>query len=162
MMRNGASGTIDQLAINAMTSFGDPAGYVRLLRREPRFWLPDDTCIMSIRGHVGAGSGDPDAHVQFSRDSMSVRRTFVPENVLKAAVGRPVSELYEHEHLSPDMLVRDATCEYEEGEFTLVVSFSQNTHLFCFETGRIWGAAQDAAIADTSGRPSTSSALETA
>lgn len=162
MMRNGASGMIDQLAVNVMTSFGDTAGYIRLLRRKPRFWLPDETCIMAIRGHVGAGTGDPQAHVQFSHDTISVRRTFMPKTLLNAAVGRPVSELYEHEFLSSDMLVQEANCEYEDGEFTLVVRFTQKTHLFCFETGRIWAVAEDPTSDDVAGRPVTSPAMDAA
>ena len=56
-MEAGASGTIDQLAINAMAHAGPIEDHILRLREEPRFWLPDDTCISVTRGHVTAGSG---------------------------------------------------------------------------------------------------------
>lgn len=62
----------------------------------------------------------------------------MPESVLVAAIGKPVSQLFEHPYLTPDMIVEDASCSQEDGESTLWVRFRQRTHLFCSVSGRQW------------------------
>lgn len=138
MMEHGASGIIDQLAVNAFYSSGRIDVGVRRLRKETRFWLADETCIAIQKGHARAATGDPHADVQWMESEVSVRRTFMPESVLVAAIGKPVSQLFEHPYLTPDMIVEDASCSQEDGESTLWVRFRQRTHLFCSVSGRHW------------------------
>lgn len=138
MMEHGASGIIDQLAVNALYSSGRIDVGVRRLRRETRFWLADETCIAIREGHARAATGDPHADVQWMESEVSVRRTFMAESVLVAAIGKPLSQLFEHPYLTPDMIVEDASCSQEDGESTLWVRFRQRTHLFCSASGRQW------------------------
>lgn len=139
MMAEGADGMVDQLVINAMAHHGDVAAHLRLLGKHAIYWLADATCIAARNGHVTAGTGDPNADVQWMENGVSVRRTSIPETQLMAAVGRPVQTLMEHPFLSPDMIIEHASCEDDdEGESMLSITFSQRTHWFCMSSGRFW------------------------
>lgn len=138
MMSHGASGTIDQLAINAMKHAGRMLEDLQVLRREGRFWLQDETYVSLRRGHISAVSSDDDAHVRWTENGMAVRSTFVSGPLLAAAVGKPVSELYNHSYLTPDMIVEIASCTLDQGEFELRIRFRQSKQMFCMVTGRMW------------------------
>lgn len=138
MMAEGADGMVDQLAINAMARHGDVAAHLRLLGKHAIYWLADATCIAARNGRVTAGTGDPRGDVQWMENSVSVRRTFIPETTLMAAVGHPVQSLMEHPFLSPDMIIEHASCDDDEGEPVLSITFSQRTHWFCMSSGRFW------------------------
>jgi hypothetical protein len=138
MMHEGATGIIDQLALNAINNFGCVAAHLQRLRGEPRFWLPDGTCIALQRGRVVATSGEPHQDVLWSENSLSFRRTSMPESAMITAVGKPVDFIFEHPYVSPDMIIEAASCDFEDHEYTLSIQFSQQSHWFCSASGRIW------------------------
>ena len=134
----GASGTVSRLALNAMNHFGDVAKMLRRFDGEWRFWLPDDTAITMGHGHVSAGSGDPNARIDWWDTHLNVSSLHVPATVLTAAIGRPVSALVEHPFLTDDLIVTEAVCTVEEGMPMVTIHFSNPTLLFCAKTGRWW------------------------
>jgi hypothetical protein len=137
-MSLGASGSIDQLALNALTIHGGLQNHLDLLTKEWRFWLADETAIVTEEGHVHAGSGNPDLQVQWLCDRMNIRSTFMPAERLNAAVGHPVSDLYRHPLLSAEMVVVEAECIFEDGLPILSIKYTQNPKLFCSGSGRVW------------------------
>lgn len=156
VMEEGADAVIDQLAINAMARFVQLDQDVRQLRTDTVFWLPDDACISITNGHVQLSTADDEARIQWLDDTVAVRRLFIPGIELIAAIGRPVSDIFEHEYLSSDMIVEEAECDQEDGQFTLHIRFSQPTRPCCLVSGRIWNRddASDQSVRETATMPS--------
>lgn len=135
--RLGASGTIERVAFNALSMFGDVAGSLRALAQHRRYHLPDNSSIVMIDGHVSLVSGI-DRPVQWCGDWLHISGAFVPEHRLARMVGRPVSELSEQDFLSPDMLIVEANCEVTDGIWSLNIRYSSDRRLFCLSSGRVW------------------------
>lgn len=138
----GATGTIDQVAINALAHFGELGHGIRRLATEWRYWLPDDTAIIMINGHAHAGIGGLDGHVQWNGAYVSVGSTFIPADQLRQAIGRPLSELLEHDFLSDDIIVLEATCSITDGQPALTIKVDMPQRLFCSVSGRVWDDVQ--------------------
>lgn len=140
----GATGSIDQLALNAIARFGDIPSVLTRFSSEWRFWLPDDTAIIMRDGHVTACSGGSDEdRIQWSSDGVTVASLFIAQAELDAAVGEPVSTLLEHDLLSSDMAVTEARSLTDHGQLIVSIKFAQPRRLFCAITGRIWGDADE-------------------
>lgn len=138
LMKMGASGTIDRLALNALASAGDVSDGLRRLAREWRFWLEDDTAIVTMGGHVRAGNGDPDARVQWTGNCMSVAGLVLTSAELSDAVGKPASSLFPHPFFSPDMTVIEARTAFDQGMPRLQIEFVNRKLAFCSVSGRAW------------------------
>lgn len=147
----GATGTIDRLALNAIRHFGNVDATLLRLATESRFWLPDDTAILNCNGHVVAGSGRANPPVIWNGDTMQVMSAYVPLRTLKNAVGRPVMEFVEHDFLTPDILVANASCSIRVGKPSLEIGLVMPRLAFCAVSGRIWELD---ATQVTSARPS--------
>ena len=139
MSERGATGSIDQLALNAIARFGDVASVLTRFSSEWRFWLPDDTAIIMRDGHVTAGSGGGADRIEWSRSGVTIAPLFVPQKQLDAAIGQPVSMLLEHDFLTPDIIVRQARSITDNGQLIVSIDFTQPRRLFCAITGRVWG-----------------------
>lgn len=135
---NGASGTVDQLALNAIAHFGDVAETLRRFGREWRFWLPDSTCLLMRDGDVTAGNGKADPDLHLGARSVTVVGKRLPETVLVAATGRPVTEIVTHPFLSDDMTVIEALSEDEDGLPSVTFRLAVRRWFFCSATGRRW------------------------
>lgn len=143
----GATGDISQLALNAIGEFGDTAAALRRFQSEWRFWLPDDTAIVMTNGEVNAGNGssDLDAAVQWQRNGVSIAEHLVPDRDLAVAVGRPVTDLIEHDYLSSDMKVLKTSWTANDlGRRWLFVELAMPRRLFCSVSGRVWDPAETA------------------
>lgn len=134
----GADGAIDQLALNALAIHGGLEQHLDRLLVDDCIVLPDDTCIVTVNGHVHGARVELNSPIQWSCGQMNVRSEPMTEERLKAAIGLPVSALYPHPLLSPDMIVIDAKCMVKDGIQLLSVKYSQTKKLFCFASGRVW------------------------
>lgn len=132
----GASGYIDQLALNALPASADAGDVLRRFAGETVVCLPDLTALLMRDGHVIASSGD-DA-VDFTSDEMVVEGLYLPRPHLDAAVGRPASELRQHPHLSDDITVLKAVQSFEDGAPRVTATIQIPRLLFCSVSGRVW------------------------
>lgn len=134
----GASGTIDQLALNAIAHFDDLAANVRQFASEWRFWLPDESVLILSDGHATLGTGANDARITWWRDTVIVTSLTASQEQLEAAVGQPVSTLLDHDYLTPDIVVTEARWVVEDDREFVLIAFDQPRRLFCSTTGRVW------------------------
>ena len=144
----GATGTIDQLALNVLAHFGDLTEGVRRLANEQRFWFPDQTAIITLNGHVFAGNAAINNHLHLNGDDIVVHSTYVAADQLRQAVGRPASLLIDCEFLSDDITVVDAACAIADGLPVLTIKTNNPTRLFCSVSGRVWDDVEDISARD--------------
>ncbi|TCP96330.1 hypothetical protein C8J46_10925 [Sphingomonas sp. PP-F2F-A104-K0414] len=138
LMLLGASGTVNQLALNAMAYCTDEASALRRFATEDGFRLPDETHILMRYGEVRAASSPTNQLVEFSEDRFTIFSLYVPAARLKEAVGKPVTELVNHAFLTDDMIVTAATSHYDDGLPFVSVRLDVPVWLFCSVTGRKW------------------------
>lgn len=133
----GASGTIDQLALNAIAHFGNVASTLRRFATERLFWLSDSTALLARDGAVTAGNGtaNPAMHIGWRR--ITVDGSQIPESILVASIGRPITDLVDHYLLSPDMIVSDARSS-NDGQGSVTFDLVLRDWLFCSVSGRAW------------------------
>ncbi len=135
----GANGAISRIALNAIEYFGDVEATLRRFANEWRFWLADDTALVMTNGKVRAGNGADNATVQWSSNSVTFFRTRTAEDQVKSIVGKPVTDLLQHEFLSADMIVLEASCTIEEDGFhATTLTLEVPELLFCSASGRVW------------------------
>ena len=137
---HGASGTIDQLALNAIAHHGDVAATLRRFGAEWRFWLPDATALIIRDGEVIAGSGDVNPGLHLGRGTVTVTGVQVPETALVAATGRPATDIIDHPFLSTDMTVVEASSSMVDRTPAVTFRLDVPRWYFCAATGRIWRA----------------------
>lgn len=135
---HGASGTIDQLALNAIAHFGDVAATLRRFDREWRFWLPDSTCLLMRDSDVTAGSGKADPDLHLAARSVTVVGKRLPDTVLVVATGRPITDIVAHPFLSDDMTVIEASSGEEDETPSATFRLAMRRWFFCSATGRTW------------------------
>lgn len=135
---HGASGTIDQLALNAIAQHGDVAATLRRFDAEWRFWLPDATALIIRDGEVTAGNGDVNPVLHLGRGSVTISGVQVPETSLVAATGRPATDIVVHPFLSADMTVREASSSFVDGTPAVTLRLDVPRWFFCVATGRTW------------------------
>ncbi len=138
LMRLGASGTVNQLALNAIACSADEAATLRRFETEDRFQLLDGSHLLMRYGEVKASSSTTNQRVEFSEDRFTISSLYVPAARLSEAVGRPVTEIIEHEFLTDDMIVTAATSHYDDGLPYVSVRLDMPVWLFCSVTGRKW------------------------
>lgn len=142
LMRQGATGTINQLALNAIGQVGDVAGTLRRFRSEWWFRLADDTRIRMEDGMVDAANYSEENRFSWHREGFSVSTAVELKCDVFTAIGRPVTEFVEHRFLSRDMSVVKAEWSLDHtGERRLHVDLAMPLRLFCSTTGRVWDAA---------------------
>ena len=133
----GANGSIDMLALRALEASGSvEAGlrnwaclahgsdiYEGYERNLGHIWI--DKTVFSKR------------ETRFRHNSVTVYGMRLPESVLMNLVGKPVTDLLEHEYLSSEMIITCAeNAEVSDDFFTIV--FSQPVYYFCSLSGRFW------------------------
>ena len=138
LARLGASAEIGQLALNAIAYSGDVEGTLRRFDREERFLLPDATSLEICDGEVIAGNGDPSSKVLLGRAEISFVGKYLPDVLLVAATGRPVTDNAEHPFLTSDMTVIEAICSIEKKVSIVTFRLDMPQWLFCTATGRTW------------------------
>lgn len=141
LSEHGATGRIDQLAINAITHSTDLAAILRMFSSEWRLWLNDGTAIMMRDGHLTANAGGDDENFEWSGDQVILTSMFISQAQLDAAVGQPVSALIDHPLLTPDIIVTEARSTIDHGQPIVQITFDQPRRLFCAITGRVWDEA---------------------
>ena len=138
LARLDASGTVSRLALNALERFGPVDEALRRFAREWRFWLPDDTAIVMMNGHVGMGTGDPHSRRQWMDGRLEVSGLHIRADELRAAIGKPLSSLIHDAVLTDDVTVTGARSWFEDGVPRVAIEFDNPKLLFCSTTGRIW------------------------
>jgi hypothetical protein len=145
LMGQGATGTITQLALNAIGQAGDVAGTLRRFRSERRIRLADGTNIMIEDGMVHASNYVQEDRFCWHRESFSVGAAVELKRDIATVAGRPVTELIDHPFLSPDMSVLKADWSLDHsGEGRLAVDLAMPWRLFCSNTGRVWNPVDEA------------------
>lgn len=138
MMTLGASGTIDQITLNAIDHFGNREETLRRFRSEWRFWLPDDTALVMDEGRVSSGNGALNMPIDWVGDWLTVERAHLKLDPA-LTIGRSVTDVVEHRFLSPDMIVTEAKWLHEDGRDAAVLTLRIPRKLFCHVSGRVWG-----------------------
>lgn len=138
LAKHGASGSIDQLALNAIAHFGDVETSLRRFEAEQIFWLPDDTAISMRDGEVTAGNGGMSPSLLIGHRSVTIDNVSLPETTLVAAIGRPITAIVEHHFLSENMIVTEGFSAVEDDRPSVTLHFDMPQWLFCSTTGRIW------------------------
>jgi hypothetical protein len=139
LTQKGASGYVDQLALNAIAATSADAGEIlRRFAEEAIVLLPDTTALTMRDGRVSADGGPVDASVAFVRDTMVVEGRYAPQSLLSAAAGRPASELQPHPHLSDNIRVAHACSRLDGGLPRLEIELEMPLSLFCSVSGRVW------------------------
>jgi hypothetical protein len=143
----GASGTIDQIALNILAHFGDVGEGVRRLSTETRLWFDDDNGIFANNGDVSSGGGGLETGLQVTGDYITVPSTYVPAEQLKMAVGHPVSRLVDYAFLSDEITVVEAYCAIADNQPMLTIKIDNPKRLFCSASGRVWDDLETTAVA---------------
>jgi len=148
-MRQGATGQINQVALNAIALFGDVAQTLRRFATEGRFWLPDGTCILMRDGMVDAGNYRDATNILWRANGISVSTAVELRRDVATCVGRPVTELIEHPLLSPDMSVLKATWDVDhQGDRWLDIDLAMPWRFFCSRSGRVWDVSEESGGAE--------------
>lgn len=135
----GASGYVDQLALNAIAASADTGATLRQLGDGLILELADGTTALTIHaGHVGVVCAEENMALDSISGRMAVNGLFLPQSRLTAGIGRPAAELHPHPLLSDDITVLEASTSFEEGLPGLVMILQIPRRLFCAVTGRVW------------------------
>ncbi len=137
LMALGATGTIDQIALNAIDHFGGREETIRRFGSERRFWLQDGTALMIDDGCVSSGNGLPDQPVDWAGDWLSVETEQLKIDP-HLAIGRPVTEVVHHPFLSSDIIVTAANPAVRDHGGGAILTLHLPRKLFCFASGRVW------------------------
>lgn len=137
LMALGATGSIDQIALNAIDHFGGREETIRRFGREWRFWLPDGTALMIDDGCVSSGNALPDLPVDWAGDWITVDRDQLKLEP-SLAIGRPVTDVVDHPFLSPDIIVTHARKVRDDHRDAAIFMLQLPRKLFCSASGRVW------------------------
>ena len=135
LAREGATGTIDLLTLNAISRLGDVCSTLRAPRRGLRPRGADYFELFGERGNLSSCGFEPSTRLSWSKRSIS-HPTVLPATVLAACAGRPITDLITHPILSSEMTIVEATRNSKTG--ALSVKFEQPRRLFCHHSGRAW------------------------
>lgn len=138
LMAKGANGTISRLALNAIDSYGDRDATIRRFAAEWRFWLSDDTALMVENGDVNAWSGRANEPIEWYPNRIRADADLVDDARLGSAIGRPVTDLLDHEFLSDDIIVTGVSSEADEERTRINIWLDMPRLLFCSISGRTW------------------------
>lgn len=137
LMALGATGTIDQIALNAIDHFGGREETIRRFGSEWRFWLRDGTALMIDDGCISSANGLPDQPVDWAGDWLSVENEQLKMDPYRA-IGRPVTEVVDHPFLSSDIIVTAANPAVRDHKGGAILTLHLPRKLFCFASGRVW------------------------
>ena len=151
LVREGATGTIDLLTLNAVANFGDVSSTLRALGRGIMPWASNHMELFGEGGNLWSYGTDPASGLSWRANSFG-HPTVLPVSVLMASAGRPVTDLITHPMLSADMTIVEASSDPKTG--TLSVEIEQPRWLFCHHSGRAWARrpAEGATIPEDDGR----------
>ena len=133
----GASGSIDLLTLNAISTFADPQAWIRSLARTVPPDSPDLITIFAEAEAYRSHGKDGSSALSWNRDKVHYPMS-LPATLLVAYTGRPITDLIEHPMLSEDMIVRDAASTIVGKDAVLTVEIEQPRLLFCVDSGRTW------------------------
>lgn len=134
----GATGTIDLIALNALAMFGDAAATLRGIGEGFVPWSSNAMELIGEAGHLWSHGVDHTSGLSWQANLIR-HPTVVPASVLMACAGRPVTDLITHPILTADMTIVEASRDPETGK--LKVEADQPRWLFCHQSGRAWPAA---------------------
>ena len=133
----GASGAIDLLTLNAVSTFADTQAWIQSLGRPGFPASPLNVTVFGEDGRFRSHGKDTTSDLAWNRDKVTYP-VLVPATVLIACTGRPITDLIQHPMLTDEMIIRDASCTVDGDEPLLTVSIEQPRLLFCTNSGRTW------------------------
>lgn len=131
----GATGTIDLLTLNAIAMLGKVRPALCALGHGMTPWASNDMHIVGERGHLSSGGEDRATGLGWTRNSVR-HPTVLPEALVMACKGRPVTDLITHPMLSAAMTIVEAKPHPTTGHLEL--ELEQPRWLFCHHSGRAW------------------------
>jgi hypothetical protein len=141
LMADGADGTVDQLAVNAIAQFDDVSEVLRGMTASGFFPLCQSVTTFVVEGHLqchGWDRSNPNFH--WNRDKVIIANADIPATILTTVVGRPITAVVDHPLLTDRMIITSAVSKDEWGKRFVELQFDQPKLLFCRASGRVWEA----------------------
>lgn len=139
LARQGADGSIDQIAINAIAQRCDIADGIRWVANRTVEARHLDLYLYVQDGHIGCEGYDAqNSNFQWDGSSLTLWNCTLPEIAISQLAGQPITRLIEHPILSSDMMITKASSEKIGERQAIKVDFKQPKRLFCKASGRTW------------------------
>lgn len=139
LARQGADGSIDQIAINAIAQRCDIADGIRWVANRAIEARHPDLYLYVRDGHVGCEVYDAqNSNFHWNGSSLTLWNCTLPEIAICQLAGQPITRLIEHPILSSDMIITEASSIEISDRQAIQVNFDQPKRLFCKASGRSW------------------------
>jgi hypothetical protein len=138
LARQGATGLIDQIALNAISQYAEVAAILRTLASRSGSFFLGDTIIFRTTGVVQCDGYDRyTPKLSWNRHSITIHGQSLPDTTLAASIGRPITDLVEHPILSQDMIIWRAYEAFDPGP-AILAELIMPQRLYCGVSGRTW------------------------
>lgn len=138
LAKEGASGTIDELAVRVIEAHRPLAETLRQLREQDIVWLTDDDAIRWDSGHVLVAKRDFDQGISWLGNDIVVDALILSDERAEALIGRPVTEIAKHAFLDARMLIEEIMPKEFEGHPRVSFTVAMPRLYFDAETGKTW------------------------
>ncbi len=139
LARQGADGSIDQIAINAIAQRCDIADGIRWVANRTVETRHLDLYLYVRDGHIGCEGYDAQhSNFQWDGSSLTLWNCTLPEIAISQLAGQPITRLIEHPILSSDMIITEASSAKIGDRQAIQIDFDQPKRLFCKASGRSW------------------------
>lgn len=139
LARQGADGSIDQIAINAIAQRCDIADGIRWVANRTVEARHPDLYLYVRDGHIGCEGYDAqNSNFHWNGSSLTLWNCTLPEIAISQLAGQPITRLIEHPILSSDMIITEASSIEIGDQQAIQVNFDQPKRLFCKVSGRSW------------------------
>lgn len=139
LARQGADGSIDQIAINAIAQRCHIADGIRWVANRTVEARHPDLYLYVRDGHIGCEGYDAqNSNFHWNGSSLTLWNCTLPEIALSQLAGQPITRLIEHPILSSDMIITEASSAKIGERQAIKVIFDQPKRLFCKASGRSW------------------------
>lgn len=136
--RQGADGSVDQLTLNAIARYGEVGPALRRTAWLGRLWLAEHLELEMQQGRIVSSRRHAADRLGWNGNLLTISGECVPESLLVALRGRPVTALVEQPLLSGDMVIIDACSGTGRSTRGVSVTIEQPVWLFCSSSGRVW------------------------
>jgi hypothetical protein len=134
----GASGTIDALALQAAARCPDPNACIRRLATSDVVELQDGTTLEWCDGHVRSHDNGHEGQLEWSGNQLVINDCQLAETLIDNVAGRPITDLVQHARLSPAMTIRSARNGGQPNAPTLHIDLDLKIFKICTVTGTWW------------------------
>lgn len=139
LARQGADGSIDQIAINAIAQRCDIADGIRWVANRAIEERHPDLHLYFRDGHIVCKGYDAqNSNFLWNGSSLKLWNCTLPEIAISQLAGQPITRLIEHPILSSDMIITEASSAKIGDRQAIQIDFDQPKRLFCKASGRSW------------------------